>query len=274
MADHQHDHPDDGGVHVHIHSWKLYAAILGALLTLTVATVAVSYVDVDGLLSMGNGVEGVGAWNLGIAVLIATVKAVLVVLFFMHLKDDARFNGLVFIGSLLFVGVFLAYTLNDTHFRGRVGDRYNGVAVDPETGLRAPGGIAGPIPGEVLERGLTAPAAPAAEEAAPEAAAMPVPEEGDETVEDIAADLAGEDEPVADDAEGDPEADLAALDAEAAAADDELPAEEPPAEEAPAEEAPAPAPAPAAVVRRPRPARPAPEAPSQPEPEPEPEAAE
>ncbi|MEQ8456082.1 MAG: cytochrome C oxidase subunit IV family protein [Sandaracinaceae bacterium] len=157
MAEHTHEHANDGSVHVHIHPVKFYAGILGALMFLTVVTVAASYVDIDGFLAMGAEVEGVGAWNLIVAILIATMKASLVVLFFMHLKDDSRFNALVFVGSLLFVGVFFAYTMNDTGTRGATGDRYNGVHIDPDTGERAPGGIPAPIPGEVLEPGMVAP---------------------------------------------------------------------------------------------------------------------
>ena len=160
MADHSdHDHTDDGGVHVHIHTTKFYAGILGALLVLTVLTVAASYVDIDGILALGRPVQGVGAWNLGLALLIGTMKASLVVLFFMHLKEDKRFNALFFVGSILFVGVFFAYTMNDTGTRGLTGDRYNGVHIDPDTGIRAPGGITGEITGEILEQGL-APAVP------------------------------------------------------------------------------------------------------------------
>ncbi len=152
MADHgQHSH-DDGAVHVHVHSTKFYAGVLLALLCFTVITVLVSYVDVDAFVALGQPVRGVGAWNLTIAIVIATMKASLVVLFFMHLKDDSRFNGLVFVGSLLFVGVFFAYTRNDTAVRGTM-DRYNGVRINPDTGERAPGGIPGPIHGEALDEG-------------------------------------------------------------------------------------------------------------------------
>lgn len=189
-----------GEVHVHIHSTKLYASILGALLFLTIVTVAVSYVDVDGFLAMGREVEGVGAWNLGIAILVATMKASLVVTFFMHLKDDSRFNALVFVGGLLFVGVFFAYTMNDTATRGETGDAFNGVTIDPETGLRAPGGITGEIHGLELEEGLAveeeepAPAAPESgaeaaaaggdEGEAADAEALPEEAEGGEAIEE------------------------------------------------------------------------------------------
>ena len=154
MSDATHDH-DDGQVHVHVHSWKLYLGILLALLFFTFLTVISSEWDIDAFLAFGGEVHGVGAWNLALAILIATAKASLVVAFFMHLKDDKRFNALVFIGSVLFVGIFLAYTMNDTTTRGQAGDLYNGATIDPETGVRAPGGIDGPIPGEALEPGLS-----------------------------------------------------------------------------------------------------------------------
>src|SRR5690349_19913984 len=118
MADTKHEHHDDGHVHAHVHPVRFYVGILGALILLTVVTVAVSKFNIDEFLAMGQPVHGVGAWNLTVAILIATMKASLVVLFFMHLREDSRFNALVFVGSLLFVGVFFAYTLNDTAVRG------------------------------------------------------------------------------------------------------------------------------------------------------------
>jgi len=121
---------DDGAVHAHIAPIKLYVGIFLALIFFTIITVALSLVHL-------------GPLNLAIANVIATVKAALVVTFFMHLKDDNRFNALVFIGSLLFGGVFLAYTLNDTGRRGET-DHIQGAYVNPATGEVAPGGP--PIP--------------------------------------------------------------------------------------------------------------------------------
>jgi len=42
------------------------------------------------------------------------VKASLVVLFFMHLRWDKPFNAIVFIGCLIFVGLFISLALLDT----------------------------------------------------------------------------------------------------------------------------------------------------------------
>ncbi|HJK96994.1 MAG TPA: cytochrome C oxidase subunit IV family protein [Polyangiaceae bacterium LLY-WYZ-14_1] len=116
---------EDGDVHVHAHPLSMYLGVFGALIVLTLLTVGAYQVHL-------------GAANLVVAVLIATVKASLVVMYFMHLRDDARFNALIFVGSLLFAGVFLAYTINDTKYRGDV-DGVSGLRYDPATGEWAAG---------------------------------------------------------------------------------------------------------------------------------------
>ncbi len=127
MSDsHQHDKLDDGLVHVHVHPISLYLKVFGALIFFTLLTVGVAEVHL-------------GQWNFFVAVVIATIKASLVALFFMHLKDDDRFNALIFVGSLVFMGVFFVYTMNDTNHRGEWDEAY-GTRVLSSTGERAPGG--------------------------------------------------------------------------------------------------------------------------------------
>jgi cytochrome c oxidase subunit 4 len=125
MSTHAHDeHPDDGMVHVHVHPASLYYKVFGALVFFTLVTVGLSRIHL-------------GEWNFLIAVAIATVKAGLVAAFFMHLKDDNRFNVLLFVGSLVFIGVFFIYTMNDTEHRGQWDDSY-GTRVSDQ-GVPAPG---------------------------------------------------------------------------------------------------------------------------------------
>ncbi len=57
-----------------------------------------------------------------LALVIATIKVVFVVRIFMGLKYDNRVNSLAFVSSLVFVGVFLTFTLFDTMFRGDLGN--------------------------------------------------------------------------------------------------------------------------------------------------------
>jgi len=131
MAEPRHDEEQ---VHAHVTSVRFYAGIFVALVVLTGLTFAVSLVHL-------------GALNLAIAALIATAKAALVVLFFMHLRWGQKFNALIFLSALLFGGIFLAYTLNDTAHRGE-GDPMHGARFDERTGEWAPGsppGVGRPI---------------------------------------------------------------------------------------------------------------------------------
>ena len=122
-----HEHADDGAVHAHISSVPFYVAVFVGLLLLTLATVGQSYVDL-------------GKANLIFVILIATMKASLVVTFFMHLKWDNKFNALIFLSTIFFIGVFFAYTLNDTDKRGELDPDQN-VHVWEKTGEQAPGGL-------------------------------------------------------------------------------------------------------------------------------------
>lgn len=126
MSDHT-AHADDGAVHAHISSAGFYTVIFLALIGLTILTVGQSYVDL-------------GRLNLAVVILIATTKASLVVSFFMHLRYDNKFNALIFISCIFFIGVFFAYTMNDTNQRGELDPDQN-VKILPKTGENAPGGF-------------------------------------------------------------------------------------------------------------------------------------
>ena len=123
---HGHGH-DDGAVHAHISPTKFYIGIFVALITLTVMTVGQSYVDL-------------GRANLITVIVIASIKASLVVMFFMHLRYDNKFNALMFVSSLGFIGVFFAYTMNDTDRRRNELNDTTGEYVLPSNGEAAPGG--------------------------------------------------------------------------------------------------------------------------------------
>lgn len=77
-----------------------YLKTLISLLILTAITVAASYVNF-------------GAMNVVVALTIATIKATLVALFFMHLLHDKPVNGLIACAGFLFLGLFLMFTLLD-----------------------------------------------------------------------------------------------------------------------------------------------------------------
>lgn len=92
-----------GAQHVgHVVPTTLLFGVLVVLLLLTWITVALSGVPL-------------GALNVFVAMLIACTKATLVGMYFMHLRWDRPFNAIVLVASLLFVALFIAFTLIDTH---------------------------------------------------------------------------------------------------------------------------------------------------------------
>jgi cytochrome c oxidase subunit 4 len=82
-----------------------YFIIFGALMVLTIVTVAVAYVDL-------------GNVNVAVALAVAVVKATLVVLFFMHVKYASRLTQLVVLSSLAWLGFLFFITLSDYLTRG------------------------------------------------------------------------------------------------------------------------------------------------------------
>ena len=85
----------------HIVPLRVLFAVWIGLLILTGATVAVADVDL-------------GQANLWVAMVIATSKAGLVALFFMHLKYDHPFHAVILIASLLFVVLFIGIAMMDS----------------------------------------------------------------------------------------------------------------------------------------------------------------
>ncbi len=118
MSDHdKHDELGHGN-QPHVLSVGLLAAVLVALLILTGLTVYTGKKDLHGL-------------DLGIAMFIATVKATMVCLIFMHLKWDRRFNGMIFLFAVLLVGLFLAFTTLDLSQYQPLVDEYRRNQVAP-----------------------------------------------------------------------------------------------------------------------------------------------
>jgi cytochrome c oxidase subunit 4 len=98
-----HTSSQHGSEHAHGGA-KLYTKTLIALLVLTVITVAAAGVDF-------------GSGNVVIALTIATIKATLVALFFMHLKYDKPVNAVIATAGFLFLGLFLMFCLLDAGSR-------------------------------------------------------------------------------------------------------------------------------------------------------------
>lgn len=121
----------DGEVHAHVAGYRTYIAVFFGLLFFTALTVGVSYIHL-------------GRANLAVAVVIASLKAALVCVMFMHLKDDKRFNSLVLVAAITFIGIFFALTMDDTNYRTRL-DPQSGARIELRTGDEAPGSWVDPI---------------------------------------------------------------------------------------------------------------------------------
>jgi cytochrome c oxidase subunit IV len=96
-------HGDDVG---HIVSPKILFATGGALLVLTVITVAAAKLDFEQF--------DLRELNIFVALAIAVVKASLVCLFFMHLRWDRPFNAFVLVASLALVALFIWFAMTDS----------------------------------------------------------------------------------------------------------------------------------------------------------------
>lgn len=109
--------------HHHILPNKTIFTVGGTLLLLTLFTVFIAGVDL-------------GPLNFAVAMLVATVKALLVALFFMNLLYDRRENGVIFGTSFLFLAIFVVLTSTDLFFRGNVYLKKGeaAFAAAPETG--------------------------------------------------------------------------------------------------------------------------------------------
>ena len=99
---HQPDHETYSGHTPSPHQAPLlmYFLVFGALMVLTVLTVWVSRIDL-------------GAMNTAVAMAIAIVKALVVILWFMHVIHSPRLTWIVLICSFLWLGVLFVLTFSD-----------------------------------------------------------------------------------------------------------------------------------------------------------------
>jgi cytochrome c oxidase subunit 4 len=90
-----------GAIHPHIVPPRVLLAVYAVLVVLTIATVAITGVNL-------------GPLNIWAALAIAVIKAAFVILYFMHLRYDHPLNAIVLISALLFVAVFIGIAMMDT----------------------------------------------------------------------------------------------------------------------------------------------------------------
>ncbi len=103
MAANSHSQHAHSSAH-HITPISTYIKVFVALIVGTIITIAAAGVHF-------------GVFNTFIAMLIATTKASLVILFFMHQKYENRLNQVIFFSSFVFLVIFFSLTASDLFFR-------------------------------------------------------------------------------------------------------------------------------------------------------------
>ncbi len=84
----------------HVISKNVYFVVFGSLLLLTGLTTGVAFVDL-------------GPWNTVVALVIACLKATLVILFFMHLRWSTPLNRVVWLSALLWLAILIGLSSMD-----------------------------------------------------------------------------------------------------------------------------------------------------------------
>jgi cytochrome c oxidase subunit 4 len=98
-------------------------AVFAALIVLTVVTIMLNDLDL-------------GPIEIFISMGIATIKAGLVISIFMHMMHDKPFNMIVFFFSLIFVSLFIGFTLMDSREYGEDIKDYQYLEIQKEDALK------------------------------------------------------------------------------------------------------------------------------------------
>ncbi len=88
----------------HVVPYRVFAAVLGALLVLTAATIGVARLEL-------------GRWGVWVALAVASVKSTLVLAWFMHLKYEPAWLRWMFYAAVLFLAIAIGGIFLDISFR-------------------------------------------------------------------------------------------------------------------------------------------------------------
>ncbi len=94
----------DKGKYNRVESYRDLALVLAALLMLTAITVTVSRMDLGGL-------------RIVAALTIASMKATLVLIFFMHMRKAGKVVAITFISTLIILAIFVGFIFFDIAYR-------------------------------------------------------------------------------------------------------------------------------------------------------------
>jgi cytochrome c oxidase subunit 4 len=115
MAEHSHEttheHPENPLIY--------YLGVFGLLMVLTALTVYVAYFDLEEMFK-DNAILGPvsGLLNALVALTIAAVKALAVVLIFMHVRWSSRLTQVIVVAAVFWLVIMLSFTISDYVTRG------------------------------------------------------------------------------------------------------------------------------------------------------------
>src|ERR1700761_9433389 len=116
----------------HVEPLKTYYIIFAILMVLLVLTVAASRIPFEEW--------HIGWANIAIATFIAVVKALLVILYFMHVKQGTKLTWIFSGAAFLWLGIMFALTLNDYTTREWTAPAAGGGANPPLEHVTVPAG--------------------------------------------------------------------------------------------------------------------------------------
>jgi cytochrome c oxidase subunit 4 len=94
--------------HAHVMPRKVYYAVFAALMVFTAVTVAVAYLDLGPLSTI-------------VAMAIASTKATLVMLYFMHLRYSSRLTWIMVATAVAWLAILIITVMSDYMSRGWLG---------------------------------------------------------------------------------------------------------------------------------------------------------
>ena len=95
----------------HVVPVRTYLLVFAALFILTITTYYAATIDMEKMFSTHFPLNSL------VALAIAVTKAVLVILFFMHVKYSTRLTKVVVIAGFFWLGIMLSITMSDYFFR-------------------------------------------------------------------------------------------------------------------------------------------------------------
>lgn len=99
------EHSEHSSGAEHVVPVSTYVGVFLALIAFTALTTGVAYIDL-------------GRWNTVVALIIAVIKMLLVVLFFMHVKYAAGLTRIAILAGFFWLAIMITLTLSDELTRG------------------------------------------------------------------------------------------------------------------------------------------------------------